>query len=143
MTTTFIISYAILLVCFALVSFWLWKSHKMIRELQDKLMEAKNDNMEKTLSIINLREQIDELETCKGQEIEPEPISFFELEFIVSTAMQEKGFNDLSAHGKLKKLQHTRLQFFGKRYVPEDWEEALASYTSRMKTLDKQIAKPR
>lgn len=42
MTTTFIISYAILLVCFALVSFWLWKSHKMIRELQDKLSGAKN-----------------------------------------------------------------------------------------------------
>lgn len=58
MTTTFIISYAILLVCFALVSFWLWKSHKMIRELQDKLKDAKNDNMEKTRSIINLREQI-------------------------------------------------------------------------------------
>lgn len=42
MTTTFIISYAILLVCFALVSFWLWKSLKMIRELQDKLSGAKN-----------------------------------------------------------------------------------------------------
>lgn len=58
MTTTFIISYAILLICFALESFWLLKSHKMIRELHDKLMDAKNDNMEKTRSIINLREQI-------------------------------------------------------------------------------------
>lgn len=143
MTTTIIISYAILLVCFALVSFWLWKSHKIIKELQDELKDAQNDNMAKSLSIINLREKIDELETCKGREIEPEPISFFELEFIVSTAMQEKGFNDLSAQGKMKKLQHTRLQFFGKRYVPEDWEESLTSYTSRMKTLDKQIAKPR
>lgn len=45
MTTTFIISYAILLVCFALVSFWLWKSHKMIRELQDKLKDAKRENV--------------------------------------------------------------------------------------------------
>lgn len=45
MTTTFIISYAILLICFALVSFWLWKSHKMIRELQDKLKDAKRENL--------------------------------------------------------------------------------------------------
>lgn len=45
MTTTIIISYAILLVCFALVSFWLWKSHKMIRELQDKLKDAKRENL--------------------------------------------------------------------------------------------------
>lgn len=45
MTTTFIISYAILLVCFALVSFWLWKSHKMIKEVHDKLMDAKIENL--------------------------------------------------------------------------------------------------
>lgn len=51
MTTTFIISYAILLVCFVLVSFWLWKSHKMIKEVHDKLMDAKIEylkNVEQT-----------------------------------------------------------------------------------------------
>lgn len=57
MTTTFIISYAILLVCFALVSFWLWKSHKMIREFQDKLKDAKNDNMEKTQIMEKLKDE--------------------------------------------------------------------------------------
>ena len=118
MTTTIIISYAILLVCFALVSFWLWKSHKMIRELQDKLKDAKRENLKNVeqTTIDHLKDVI-----AKRYEI-PKDVLFGKPQEMTATEEIQHRYSELILAGTtvIQMCDEKELQ---KRFSPEELEQ--------------------